>query len=156
MAKVVVSREGSGYPVSNRDTLKPGTVFRAYLKSGPGRNIYVSLGSNGRAYSVNLGNGELASTSKTTKKVYIAGKAQIQASYWPHSDRTETTRGAVRSGQLFVVKGHETVYMHLGSLNDGRFCSVNLSDPLNDNAMTHNAGSHVTIVGEGSFKATVA
>lgn len=154
MAKVTLQRtKDMGTRGIARGTVKPGQLFQLVKKDGSlGRTIYGALGNNGRNYSVNMTSGQLASTAKPQKKVSVVGKFAVGVTY---CGNVATTRGAVTSGDIFKVKGKDTAYLALGRLTDGRWASLNMNDPLNeDYAVTSNGKSHVTVIGHAEFKGT--
>jgi hypothetical protein len=159
MAKVSVSRSGMQRSVV-RNAVKPGEVFSLVKRNGTvGRKLYMALGNNGRLYSINLENGALAGTGKPSKTVAIVGKGHVTPTYYGRTDgrRIATTRVNVKSGDIFQHKDSDKSYLALGTLKDGRFASVNMADPFNDDyAVGTNAKSHVTVIGHAEFHAQVA
>lgn len=142
-------------PSIRRDAVKAGEVFQVVMKNGLGRKTYGALGTNGKNLSINLDNGELASTSKKDKKVIVVGKFTIRTTALSFPG-TPTTRGALGNSDIFRVKGGETVYLNLGRFSDGRYVSVAMGKALGDDyAVTNNAGSHVEKLGTWEMAATI-
>src|SRR5688572_6766895 len=114
-------------PTVARSAVKTGELFQLVKKDGSlGSKTYVHVGRNGRDYSFNIDNGELASTKSTAKRVTVVGKAHIETNYFrSQSQWVEKLRRDVRSGEIFQVKGGDARYAGMGSLNDGRFASKN-------------------------------
>ena len=83
MAKVVLSKDTPAANIARRNQLKPGTVFRAVLKGGLGKNTYVALANNGKHYSLNLGNGQLASTENATRAAYCKAGIPTEWNTYP-------------------------------------------------------------------------
>jgi hypothetical protein len=149
---VRIERKKIGMTAIRRDQVKPGQVFQLVKKDGSlGDKAYVDVGNNGKHLSVNADSGELSSTADGAKQVAVVGKTAFKITR--SSDVEATTRGAVKVGQVFRVKGKETLYAHLGVLSDGRLCSLNTSDPFNeDYAVTGNTKSNVEVVGEWAIE----
>jgi hypothetical protein len=151
---VRIERKKTGMTAIRRDQVKPGQVFSLVKKDGSlGDKAYVDVGNNGKHLSVNADSGELSSTADGAKSVAIVGKAAFSVKRFSAADVVAATRGTVKVGQVFRVKGKETLYAHLGVLSDGRLCSLNTADPLNeDYAVTGNTKSNVEVVGEWAIE----
>lgn len=157
MAKVNYTNRSNLQSVA-RKTVKAGQVFAVIIENKPGKKRYAAIGHNGRWLSMNLENGELSSTSKGDKKVLPVGKYDFSfnlnnmdaATRLPKVTKT-VKRSEVKSGEIFVVKGQESQYVHLGTLNrDGkgtRFCSMRVGSGENDYATTDNGNSNVDVIG---------
>lgn len=150
MAKVTLTRSKVVANGIRRDTVKPGQIFQLRKKDGTlGRKLYGALGRNGRLYSLNMESGELAGTGNAAKPVSVVGKFAINTT---HCQNRVTSRDKVASGEIFTVKGGDTSYLALGRLKDGRWASVNMKNPLNDDyAATSKGSSEVTVIGSAKF-----
>jgi len=67
--------------------------------------------------------------------------------------QVQTTRGALKNGDVFAVKGGKKKYVHLSAFNDGRFAALNPT--TGDYAVTRNGSKKVTKVGTASLAATL-
>lgn len=151
-----VTRAAGLTPV-RRDAVKAGEIFQVLLKGVPGRNHYGALGHNGKSFSINLGNGELASTGKMDKKVVVVGKFSVKTSALDLAGK-ETTRGALKNNAVFRAKGEgkESIYLNLGKLTDGKAVSINMAKPFGeDYASTSALAKGVVQVGTWSIDATI-
>lgn len=148
MPQVQITR-GSAAPSSLRRDVKAGQIFAVRGRDGKlGRN-FANVGHNGRYYSVNLENGELASTRKGETPVTITGKWQFVINRKPAPGVVRTCkRSEVRSGEVFHVNGKDTLYAHMGSIT--RAMEGYLSVPIartENHAVTRNGNSTVHVIG---------
>jgi hypothetical protein len=150
VAAVRIERKKTGMATVARSAVKTGDIFQLVKKDGSlGSKTYVHVGRNGRDYSFNIENGELASTKNPSKRVTVVGKAQIETNYFKsQSQWVEKLRRDVRSGEIFQVKGGDSRYAGMGRLTNGSFASKNLNDPSDDDyAVTDNGNSRVQVIG---------
>jgi hypothetical protein len=115
---------------STRGSIPFGVVFAHTDRSGaPKTKRYANLGKGTKLFSVNLSNGELASSplSKDGDKVVVTGKFNFVATILDGRHYTATTRGALAVGDVFTTKDGGSEYVHLGNLTDGRYVAFNLS-----------------------------
>lgn len=157
MPKVNVTRTKTATKTIARRDVKTGQVFQLVRKDGSfGDKLYAALGHNGKWFSVNLGNGELSSTDNGASKVAVVGKISISTKLFHTDERRETTRAGVKTHELFRSKTGSKTYAHMGTLSDGRFASVNMEDPYNDNyAVSDNGRNPVVVVGTYEIHANV-
>jgi hypothetical protein len=134
-----------------RDAVQPGQVFELLKREGGhGTKKYLAIGNNGKFFSLNTANGELASTDDGAKRVALVGKGKFSVTYLPPAQQTTTTRRNVRNNQVFKAAGkdRENSYAAVGRLSDGRWASLNLHDPFDsDYAVTENGDRKVVIIG---------
>ncbi len=150
MAAVRIERKKTGMTTVARSEVKTGDIFQLVKKDGSlGEKTYVHVGHNGRDYSFNIANGELASTKTPAKRVTVVGKAQIETNYFKsQSQWVWKLRRDVKSGEIFQVKGGDSRYAGMGNLKDGRLASKNLNNPSDDDyAVTENGNSRVQVIG---------
>lgn len=146
-----------------RDQVGTGQLFRAVKRDGSlGANTYMSLARNGRQLSLNIGNGNLASSDNDTRPVSVVGSAKIDmhgVTLDPNSKRfvtkRETTRGEVATGEVFRVKGKDTLYVHLGELTLGRdvpkLAALRIGSGEDTYAVTAKRSKNVEVVGTASI-----
>jgi hypothetical protein len=153
MAKVRIERSTTAMAKIARNRVRPGQVFSIVKRDGTlGTKKFAAVGSNGKLYSLNLATGELASTKKPSRLVSVVGRFVVRAA--PSYTAKATTRGLVKSGQMFTVKGGSTRYLHLGKTADG-FVAINMASPLDDDyTVGRDAAKHVAVVGEAEFVVT--
>lgn len=158
MAKVVIERSANKVPTLARSEVAPGEVFILVKKDGSkGKKLYGALGNNGKFYSVNLETGALASAKNLSKMVAVVGYFSIERTDANPADHVDTTRGEVKSGQLFRSTTGVETYLAMGKLSDGRRMSINMADPYNeDYAVSSKPANPVTIVGDARFVAKVS
>ena len=145
---------GSPAPTKSRKDLVCGNIFRRV----GGDRRYMALGSNGLHLSINIDNGVLATTTDSDAKVTLLGTGTLKVAKAPVEARLNTTKGALKPGDLFVI-GHEasgkTVYGFLGRRKDQKgFVGINMSNPENYTANTDGA-KKVTNVGSFSIAVSV-
>lgn len=105
-----------------------GQLFRRYDNNGRlGEKLYGSIGNNGRFYSINMGNGEIAAADDGSARVKVVGTFTINASVASKSSAQPSTRGRLTTNDLFRVKGGKKIMANLGRLNDGRYVSLNMA-----------------------------
>lgn len=152
---VKITRDGGKLPAKTRGEVKPGEVFQVLDKQGRAqRGRYAHLGTNGKKYSVNLGNGNMASTKNAKSRVTIVGKFDYDVKRYPQAQVRNTTRDAVRDNEVFVVGDDPAaMYLHVDRKRDGSWFSVNLVS--GDVASTPNGRSNVRVVGTGALNAQV-
>ncbi len=152
MPNIVRIVRGTAAPTMPRGDVRQGMAFQ--IKGGSKK--YAAIGVNGRAYSLNLDTGELASSSNRTALATIIGK-------WAFSlDRTyragvgrQCRRDAVQVGEVFQVKNGRDEYVHLGRTS--RAQNGWLSIPLarqHNHAVTVRGDSTVTVVGNATVDYT--
>ena len=149
--QVVVTR--GSVPDAKREDVGAGLIFRLRKKDGSlGENFYASIGRNGKFWSINTVTGALASTDNGDKRVAIVGKYEWDIKFLPNSsDWTATTRGAVTDGQVFAVGDDPgTLYLHIGTANDGKMLAVNLK--TFDYAVSDSPRKAVTVRGNAVMK----
>ena len=132
-----------------RSAVKPGQVFAMRTRTGKLGKNYAHIGMNGRMYSVNLETGELSSSSNNDRNVVITGKFQYKVNRKPSPNvARECRRSEVRSGEVFHVRGQDTLYAHMGNISRvlAGFLSVPLARTQN-HAITRNGNSHVNVIG---------
>ena len=158
MPRINVERKRVGMATVARKDVKPGQVFALVKRDGSlSDKHYLAIGNNGKFMSVNLGNGELASTDNGTSRVAVVGKGQLHVTH--SHEHHETTRRALRGNEVFRAKGNgrESSYAALGRLTNGKWASLNLNDPFDrDYAVTDNGDRRVVVLGTYEIKAQVA
>lgn len=153
---IVNITRGASAPKMTRGDVQPGQVFAIRdRRTGKLGTNYASIGSNGRAYSVNLKTGEVASADNMDKPVEITGKWEFHINDKPTpSVARECRRSEVKQGEVFHVNGKKELYAHFGSITRALngFLSVPLSRTEN-HAVTRNGNSRVKVV--ASYKMQV-
>ncbi len=132
-----------------RSAILPGQVFAMRDRGGKLGKNYAHIGTNGRMYSVNLETGELSSSSNNDRTVVLTGKYQYKVNRKPTPNVVrECRRSEVRSGEVFHVRGQDTLYAHMGTIDRALagFLSVPLARTQN-HAVTRNGNSRVNVVG---------
>lgn len=154
MPKIVKTvARSAGLTSVRRDAVKAGEIFQVLIKGAVGRNYYGALGHNGKSFSINLANGELASTQNMDKAVVVVGKFSIKTSALDLSGK-ETTRGALKNDAVFR-KG-ETNYLNLGRLSSGKLVSINMAKPFGeDYAASSKPDGKCVQVGTWSIEAQI-
>jgi hypothetical protein len=140
-----------------RSAVTPGQVFAIRGRGGKLGKNYAHVGTNGRMYSVNLEAGELSSSSNNDKNVVITGKYQYKINRKPVPNVVrECRRSEVRSGEVFHVNGHDTLYAHMGTIDHALegFLSVPLARTEN-HAITRNGNSRVNVIGTFALDVTL-
>lgn len=150
---------GDAAPTMSRGDLPTGAVFSVKGRNGRLGKRYANMGHNGRAYSVNLDTRELASSGNFDTNCTLIGKWEFKV------DRThkrgvtgrQCARSEVRPGEIFVVKGKDTEYAHLGRIEkDLRgWLSIPLARQHN-HAVTRNGDSSVEVVGTFELGVTLS
>src|SRR5258708_26917613 len=111
---------GDGATVMPRGDVAQGMVFAVKNRDGGlGKVKYAAIGANGRLYSINLTNGELASSANRDSTTTILGKWKFDVTKCRRAQR-DCTRREVRPGEVFVVKGGEKEYAHMGRVHRDR------------------------------------
>lgn len=141
-----------------RSAVLTGQVFRVMIKGVMGKKTYIALGHNGKSFSINTANGELASTSKKDKAVTVVGKAIFRTQpFDPLAQGRVATRGTLGNSDVFKVNGGEKTYLNLGKLKDGRYVSVNAGKAMGeDYAVTDNGRSEVQVLSTWSAEVQLA
>lgn len=148
--------KGTGATMVARHSVKPGQVFARKQPNGRMGHTYAHIGSNGRMYSVNTTSGELSSSDNynDTNMVMLTGAFEYKVNRQPlPAVVRECRRSEVRSGEVFHVNGKDTLYAHLGRVENALegFLSVPLARTQN-HAITRNGDSHVSVVGTFSLE----
>lgn len=149
MPGIVTVRSGAAATTMRRDAVVPGQVFAIRGRNGKLGKNYAHVGTNGRMYSVNIETGELSSSSNNDSNVVITGKYQYKVNRKPSPNvARECRRNEVRSGEVFHVNGHDTLYAHMGAIERALagFLSVPLARTQN-HAVTRNGNSRVNVIG---------
>lgn len=135
-----------------RGDVAQGMVFAVKNRDGRLGTKYAAIGANGRLYSVNLTNGELASSANRNSSITLLGKWKFDVTKTRYG-RT-CLRREVRPGEVFVVKGGEKEYAHMGRVHRDRqgWLSIPLANQEN-HAIGENGDGHVKVV--GSFRLAV-
>lgn len=154
MPQVNVSRANNQLPTLTREDVKPGQIFAVIGKKSKSK-MYANIGKNGRLYSINLQNGELASTAKGDSKVNIVGKFTYGMKLNYDASRV-TIRAEVRPGEVFRIRGGEELYAHQGrcTLDKDGYLSTHLNGKMN-HAVSQRGDSAVEIVGNFTIEAQV-
>jgi hypothetical protein len=150
-------RSGANATTMVRSEVTPGQVFAIRDRGGKLGKNYAHIGSNGRMYSVNLDTGELSSSSNNDSEVVITGKYQYKVNRKPAPNVVrECRRSEVRSGEVFHVEDHNTLYAHMGTIDRALngFLSVPLSRTQN-HAVTRNGNSRVNVIGTFALDVTL-
>lgn len=157
MTKVVIKRSAN-QATTHRGDVKAGQVFALVKKDGTvSKKLYAAVGNNGKLFSVNLDTGALASTADENRKVAVIGKFVVETRYVSRYEQKSVARSQVKSGEIFHAKGKDTPYLSLGTLSDGRWASINMKNPMNDNyAVGNNGDAQVVVIGSGTLAAQVA
>jgi hypothetical protein len=156
MPQVAIQTTSAAPSSVGRDTLKTGQIFRNVLRDGKtGKKLLGHIGYNGKAVSLNLQNGDVATSANQTRRVVPVGTFSIETEFSAVADRAEASRSALSTNDLFQVKEDGgAVYANLGRLNSGDYIALNLTSM--DYAVGHNASKRVTKVGSYRLKAKVA
>ena len=142
---------GSKTAVLTRGQVKPGQVFSIVGRDGKKMaQRYAAIGHNGKAYSINLATGGLASTDNDNSRVAIVGTFTYDVKMNPNGVPVTKLRSQLADGDVFVVRGSKSgrLYAHMGALaNPGnRWLSVNLG--TRDHAIATNGGKRVNVTGK--------
>jgi hypothetical protein len=154
---IVNIRSGADATTMIRSAVIPGQVFALRGRGGKLGKNYAHVGTNGRMYSVNLETGELSSSSNNDKNVVITGKYQYKVNRKPSPNVVrECRRSEVRSGEVFHVKDHDTLYANMGTIDHAvsGFLSVPLARTEN-HAITRNGNSRVNVIGTFALDVTL-
>lgn len=130
-----------------RADVQPGQLFAYLMKGKPGKN-YASVGSNGRMYSINVATGELASAGNRDREVVLTGTWQFSVNKKPSpSVVRECRRSEVRSGEVFHIRGKDTLYAHIGGISRDHqgWLSVPLARTEN-HAVAKKGSGHASVV----------
>lgn len=124
---VNITRGNSATALANtRKNTVPGTVFVGLGQNGRMLdNRYAAITSNGRMWSINLGNGLLAGTNNGDKLVAPQGTFEYKVRKRVSADCAEVRRDSLRVGDAFTVRGGKVVYGSLGHSKDYGFLAVN-------------------------------
>ena len=154
MPNIVTIVRGATAPTMPRGEVHQGMVFQ--IKGGT--KAYAAIGVNGRAYSLNLATGELASSNTRTSTAVILGKwaFDLDRTYRPGVGRC-CQRSEVKVGEIFVPKGKTEEYVHLGRTSKAQdgWLSIPLARQHN-HAVSRNGHTMVTVVGNATVKATLS
>jgi len=154
MPTVNVSRTQNNLPRTTRGRLTPGQLFAKVIEGKVSTKGYAALGKNGKFYSINLANGELASATKPDAAVAVIGKFTWELSRVPAGAVRTCRRDQVKNGELFIVRGGNNLYGHLGRLANGSYKGVNIAS--GDTTITANGASMVDVVGTYRMNAVLA
>lgn len=133
-----------------RADVKVGQVFRVRNRSGArGTETYAAIGRNGKHFSVNLRTGALASTKRGDRPVTLVGTFKYNTMISPTATR-ETTRGQVREGEVFRVKGGTRLYGHIGMATEGERTprAIGVTFDTLDNSTTADMNKKVIVCGK--------
>lgn len=109
-----------------RSTVTWGQVFRRYNADGTlGDKKYAAVGKNGRFYSINIGNAEVAAADDGDARVKVIGSWKLNMDVGSKAAAIPTTRRHVNTESLFTVKGGKRIYANLGRLRDGKYIALN-------------------------------
>jgi hypothetical protein len=154
MPNIVTIVRGADAPTMPRGDVRQGMVFQ--VKGGEKR--YAAIGVNGRAYSLNLNTGEMASSNNHNSTAIIIGKwaFDLDRTYRPGVGR-QCQRSEVTTGEVFTVKGGQDEYVHLGRTSKAQdgWLSIPLARQHN-HAVTRRGDSMVTVVANAKVKATLS
>lgn len=133
-----------------REDVTFGQVFKRYNSSNVlGDKAYGSIGNNGRMYSINLDNGEVAAADDGSARVKVVGSFVVNGTVNPKGSATPNTRGRLATTAMFKVKGGKKMYANLGQLNDGRFISLNPQS--HDYVVSKTGRSNKSVVQIGTY-----
>lgn len=156
MPNLVNIVRGAAAPTLKRGDVKPGMVF---MIKDRGTKQYAHIGHNGRAYSVNIRTQELSSSDNDASTAVLLGtwKFNVDRTYRRDTRIGQAMkRSQVAPGEVFMVKGGEREYAHLGSVTKAvnGWLSVPL-DNTDNHAVTRNGDSSVTVVGSFALDVTL-
>jgi len=154
MPTINVSRTQNTLPRTSRGRLTPGQLFAKVIDGKVSTQNYAALGKNGKFYSINLANGELASATNPDAAVAVTGKFTWALTRVPSGAVRTCRRDAIKNGELFIVRGGNNLYGHLGRLSDGSYKGVNIAS--GDTTITANGASMVDVVGFYQMDAVTA
>lgn len=160
-------------PSVTRGDVAPGQIFSYVDNAGKvSDKRYGAVGRNGRLLSLNMASGELASSPNADRAVKILGAYKLKVKFTgsevvvdpadlvvPETAGVTKLRSQVADGEVFRVKGGDTMYVHLGVLNKGvepKYCSLPLNGDPNNYGVKKLSGknSNVEILGTVSIEAT--
>ena len=150
--KLTRSRTTSRSTVA-RSSVKAGKIFQAKGQS----KQYASVGHDGKYYSVNLANGELASSANGGKAVSIIGSFTYTLSGSLNPDcgsRRKVRRSSLKNGEIFHMPGGKILYGNLGKLSTGRWLAINLASG-NHAVSSVRPNGNVCVVGNFELSATI-
>lgn len=148
MPKINITR-GADAVKMQRSAVKAGQVFASKGRDGRLGTDYANIGHNGRYYSVNTKTGELSSNARGDREVTLTGRWEFKINRKPAPGVVrECRRSEVKSGEVFHVRGKDTLYAHMGAITRDMngFLSVPLARTEN-HAVTRNGNSRVNVIG---------
>jgi hypothetical protein len=137
-------------PGTTRADVAVGTVFQVRNRSGAqGTKTYAAIGSNGKNFSIDLANGQLASTKKADRQVKTVGSFHYELTVNPTSQDVRK-RSQVKEGEVFHVKGGTKLYGHAGMATNGepRPRYIGVTFDTMDNSTTTDGNKNVVVLGK--------